>query len=232
MAGIQFVTVIEAGTPKTYYCHSEGKHVISTKLVKYAVIIALAIIGLTAVPSVYAALPANTYFYLSGSPTRGTSSTACGTTWGTLSTSTNAGSPISLSGSSTTNGFYCFARASGTTYSFSTATDSGQYTFQFVWSGSGWATFTVTVTIWVSSTRTTKGTTALGSGTLIVPSGTSGSQRIAINVANGGGGGCTSSCYLQFGIKSSAGTSASVTMAISGTTNSWLIGPPVYQMSQ
>jgi len=223
--------VHESGTHKTYQlCHSEGKHVSSTKLATCAVIVGLAIIALGAVPNVYAALPSNTYFYLSGSPTRGTSSTACGTTWGTLSTSTNAGSPVSLSGSSTTNGFYCFAPASGTTYSFSTSTDSGQYTFQFVWSGSGWAGSTVTVTIWVSSTRTTKGTTALGSGTLTVPSGSGGSQPIPINVANGGGGGCTSSCYLQFGIKSSAGTSTSVTMAISGTTNSWLIGPPVYEM--
>jgi len=202
----------------------------SVRLTRYAFMVALAIIALAAVPSVYAALPVNTYFYLSGTPSRGSSATACGGTWGTLSTSTNTGSPISLSGSSTTNGFYCFATASGTTYSLSTATDSGQYTFQFVWTGSGWATYTVTVTIWVSSTRTTKGTTALGSGTLTVPSGSSGSQRIAINVANGGGGSCTSSCYLQFGIKSSAGTSTSVTMAISGTTNAWLIGPPVYQM--
>ena len=192
----------------------------------YAMVAALAIIVM-AIPSVYAALPANTYFYLSGTPSRGTSAAACGGTWGTLSTSTNAQSPITLSGSSTTNGFYCFATTS--TYSLSTSTDSGQYTFQFVWNGAGWAASTVTVAIFSSATRTTKGT-QIGSGTLSVPSGSSGSQTIAINVANGGAG-CTSTCYLQFGIKSSAATTTSVTMAVSSSTNSWLIGPPVYQIS-
>jgi hypothetical protein len=201
----------------------------TAKCLMCVVMVALAIITSATIPSVYAALPANTYFYLSGSPTAGTSTTACGGTWGALDTSTNTQTPINLSGSSTSSGFYCFASVFGTTYSLSTATDSGQYTFQFVWSGSGWAGSTVTVAIFSSAGRRVQGT-QLGTGTLTVPSGSGGSRMIAINVANGGAG-CTSNCYLQFAIKSNALTTASVTMTVSGSANSWLIGPPVYLMS-
>jgi len=230
MANIPVVTVNKAGTPETrHLSHSNGKHRSSTRLATYAFMVALAATALAAVPSVYAALPANTYFYLSGgtTATRGGSVNGCGT-FGTLNTNTNTNTAITISGSSNTRGLYCWATS--TTYSLSSTTDSGQYTFQLVWSGNGFAAGTViTVQLYSNTARTTKGT-SLGSGTFTIGSTASGSTQIAINVANGGAG-CTSACYLQFSLMSNGATGRSLSMAVSGSSNSWLIGPPVYQMS-
>jgi hypothetical protein len=133
-----------------------------------------------------------------------------------LSESTG-GTSISLTGSSTTRGWFCWATSS--TYSVGSG-DSGTWVFHLVWTSNTYAAgSTITVRIHLGTSRTTLGTQQ-GTATY-VPSGSSGTADVSISVTVTVSG----NRYVQFSYKSNAGTSTSLTMNTSTSTGSYLIVP-------